>query len=94
MHVAQAGRVAAGTRLQAGDAIGHPSCEGGPSTGTHTHLARRYNGVWIAADRAMPFILSGWKSGGSGAQYEGTLILDTTIIEASGYVTDENEIYW
>jgi murein DD-endopeptidase MepM/ murein hydrolase activator NlpD len=94
MHIAQAGRVAAGTRLQAGDAIGHPSCEGGPSTGTHTHLARRYNGVWIAADRAMPFILSGWKSGGSGAQYEGTLILDTTIIEASGYVTDENEIYW
>jgi murein DD-endopeptidase MepM/ murein hydrolase activator NlpD len=94
MHIAQAGRVAAGTQVKAGDAIGHPSCEGGPSTGTHTHLARRYNGVWVAADRNLPFILSGWKSGGSGAQYEGTLILNTTIIEASGYVTDENEISW
>jgi murein DD-endopeptidase MepM/ murein hydrolase activator NlpD len=94
MHIAQAERVAAGTQVKAGDAIGHPSCEGGPSTGTHTHLARRYNGVWVAADRDLPFILSGWKSGGSGAQYEGTLTLDITIIEASGYVTDENEIFW
>ncbi len=94
MHIAQAERVEAGTQVKTGDSIGHPSCEGGPSTGTHTHLARRYNGVWIAADRDLPFILNGWRSGGSGTQYEGTLTLDATIIEASGYVTDENEISW
>ncbi len=94
MHIAQSGRTAVDTQLKAGDAIGHPSCEGGPSTGTHVHIARRYNGVWIAADRDMPFVMSGWQSGGSGAQYEGTLALGTAIIEASEYLTDENEISW
>lgn len=94
MHIAQNGRAAAGTQVKAGDIIGHPSCEGGVSTGTHVHIARRYNGVWIAADRDIPFIMSGWQSGGSGAQYEGTLTLNTTIIEASEYLTDENEISW
>lgn len=94
MHIAEDGRVPAGTQVKAGDAIGHPSCEGGPSTGTHTHIARRYNGVWIAADRDLPFTLSGWKSGGSGAQYEGTLTLNNMTINASEYVTDENEISW
>ena len=94
MHIAQSGRTAVDTQVKAGDAIGHPSCEGGLSTGTHVHIARRYNGVWIAADRDMPFAMSGWQSGGSGAQYEGTLTLGTAIIEASEYLTDENEISW
>lgn len=94
MHIAQSGRVAAGTLLKVGDVIGHPSCEGGPATGTHTHIARRYNGVWIAADRDLPFILSGWRSGGSGVQYEGTLTLNTSTVDASEYITDENEISW
>lgn len=94
MHVASDGRVQNGVTLQAGDVIGHPSCEGGVSSGTHVHIARRYNGVWVSADRDIPFVMSGWISRGSGAQYEGEMVLDGISVEAIGYVTDENEIYW
>ena len=52
MHAASDGRVEAGTMLQVGDRVGRPSCEGGVSNASHLHLARRYNGVWIAADDA------------------------------------------
>ena len=47
MHIATQERVAVGTRVEVGDPIGHPSCEGGISTGTHVHVARKYNGEWI-----------------------------------------------
>lgn len=94
MHIASDGRVQSGTMLQAGDAIGHPSCEGGISSGTHVHIARRYNGVWVSADRDIPFVMSGWISRGTGAQYEGELVLNDIAVEASGYVTEDNEIYW
>jgi hypothetical protein len=52
--------IAEGTLVEQGDALGHPSCEGGRSTGKHVHLARKYNGEWIAADGPIPFVLSGW----------------------------------
>jgi len=94
MHIATQGRAAVGSILQQGDVIGHPSCEGGISSGTHLHLARRYNGMWIAADRELPFILSGWRSIGMGVPYEGALMYDDISIEASGYVTNDNEIEW
>ena len=93
MHVAENERVALGTWLSAGDAIGHPSCEGGPATGTHLHIARRYNGEWIPADQDVPFILSGWESAGFGVEYDGSLTKDGLIIEASGFPTDENRVY-
>ena len=93
MHVAEDERVALGTWLSAGDAIGHPSCEGGPATGTHLHIARRYNGEWIPADQDVPFILSGWESAGFGVEYDGSLTKDGLIIEASGFPTDENRVY-
>lgn len=82
MHIASAGRVASGTYLQAGQPIGHPSCEGGFSTGTHLHLARRYNGEWIAADGDIPFVLDGWVSSGTGIAYDGYLRRDGQQIEA------------
>jgi len=94
MHIAQDGRVLPGTHVQAGDALGHPSCEGGPASGTHMHIARRYNGVWIAADRDLPFLLSGWRSAGLGVSYEGTLTLNDKVIDASEYLSEENEISW
>ncbi len=50
MHVESRDRVQVGTYLEAGERIGHPSCEGGYSNGTHLHIARRYNGEWIPAD--------------------------------------------
>jgi murein DD-endopeptidase MepM/ murein hydrolase activator NlpD len=82
MHVAAHDRVEPGTFLQPGDRIGHPSCEGGYSTGTHLHLARRYNGEWIPADQTLPFILDGWISRGTGTEYDGYLIKDSYTIEA------------
>lgn len=82
MHVAEAGRVPVGTRLQAGDRVGHPSCEGGFSNGTHLHFARKYNGEWIAADGPIPFVLDGWVSSGLGKEYDGKLIKGDVSIEA------------
>ncbi|MGQ9598605.1 MAG: LysM peptidoglycan-binding domain-containing protein [Anaerolineae bacterium] len=73
LHVASEGRVPVGTRVRAGDRIGHPSCEGGFAEATHLHLARKYNGEWIAADGPLPMILSGWQAHSGGAPYEGTL---------------------
>ncbi len=93
MHVAAQDRVELGAVLNAGDAIGHPSCEGGPATGTHLHIARRYNGEWIPADQNLPFILDGWESAGFGVEYDGSLSKDGIEIQASGFPTDENKIY-
>ena len=72
MHVATEGRPPVGTWLQQGERVGHPSCEGGFSTATHLHLARKYNGEWIPADGSLPMILSGWRAHVIDA-YEGTL---------------------
>jgi LasA protease len=74
LHIASSQRVAAGTFLQAGDLIGHPSCEGGVATGTHIHIARKYNGEWILADGALPFTLSGWQARAGTKAYEGALV--------------------
>jgi LasA protease len=72
LHVAGQGRVPVGTRVEQGDPIGHPSCEGGFSESTHLHFARKYNGEWIAADGPLPLILSGWQFHSSGNAYDGT----------------------
>jgi murein DD-endopeptidase MepM/ murein hydrolase activator NlpD len=86
MHVKSQDRVEPGSYLKAGDRIGHPSCEGGYSTGTHLHLARRYNGEWIAADQDLPMVLDGWVSRGTGREYDGFLMKDGMEIEAwNGY---------
>jgi LysM repeat protein len=82
MHIATTDRVAVGNYLEAGDPIGHPSCEGGYSTGTHVHIARRYNGEWIAADGALPFVMDGWTASGYGVAYDGYLIKDGRTVEA------------
>jgi LasA protease len=82
MHIETQDRVPAGTFVRAGERIGHPSCEGGVSTGTHLHLARRYNGEWIPADQDIPFNLDGWISRGSGREYNGYLVKDGRTIEA------------
>ena len=59
-------------RLEQGDPVGHPSCEGGFSQSTHLHLARKYNGEWIAAGGPLPLVLSGWQFHSDGAPYDGT----------------------
>ncbi len=92
MHIAERDRVKEGVFLRAGDRIGHPSCEGGPATGTHLHIARRFNGEWIPADQDIPFNLGGWVSSGDGLEYNGTLNKGETFINASGYPDEENKI--
>jgi hypothetical protein len=72
MHMATEGRAAVGTILEQGQRVGHPSCEGGFSTATHLHVARKYNGEWIPADGSCPMILSGWLPHAIDA-YEGTM---------------------
>ncbi len=53
-HIAEDSAVPVGTYVATGDVIGISSCEGGISNGTHFHLARRFNGVWIEAGGAIP----------------------------------------
>ena len=92
LHIATDGRAPAGTYLRAGEPVGRPSCEGGPSSGTHLHIARRYNGEWIPADQDMPFTLDGWASSGDGVEYNGFLTRGERVIKALGYPADENRI--
>jgi len=81
MHIETRDRVSVGTYLKAGDRIGHPSCEGGVSTGTHVHIARRYNGEWIAINSSIPFVLDGWKAVDTGVLYNGYLVKNGKTIE-------------
>jgi len=74
LHIATEGRlVNAGDEVIAGDRLGHPSCEGGISTGTHVHIARKYNGEWMTADGPIPFVLSGWTAHQGSKAYKGSL---------------------
>ncbi len=82
MHMAADGRVSAGTQVQVGDRIGHPSCEGGLSNASHLHFARRYNGEWIPADGRTPFNLDGWISSSTGDEYDGYLTRGEEFVEA------------
>ena len=82
MHNETRDRVQLGTLLRAGEPVGHPSCEGGQSSGTHVHIARRFNGEWISADGTLPFNLDGWISAGTGEEYVGTLTRGNVIVEA------------
>jgi murein DD-endopeptidase MepM/ murein hydrolase activator NlpD len=92
LHIESRGRVRAGAELRAGDRIGHPSCEGGVSSGTHVHIARRYNGEWIPADGELPFNLDGWVSAGYGSEYDGTLIRDGIVLTARARRAGDNQV--
>lgn len=84
LHIAAEGRVKEGDVLKLGDRIGHPSCEGGRATGTHLHLARKYNGQWIpAASEVLPFNLSGWIPVEGERAYEGWLVRGNESARAS-----------
>jgi murein DD-endopeptidase MepM/ murein hydrolase activator NlpD len=93
-HIETRDRVPLGTRLNTGDRIGHPSCEGSSyHTGTHFHLARRFNGEWIPADGPLPLILDGWVSSGTGVEYDGYLTRGDLSIEAKGWSAEDNILY-
>ncbi len=83
LHIAAEGRVPVGMAVSAGDHLGFPSCEGGRSTGTHIHIARKFNGEWMDADGAVPFVLSGWRPMRGEQPYKGWLVKEDVLVLAS-----------
>lgn len=104
LHLADADRITAGTRVDTGARIGRPSCDGGFSNGTHVHIARRYNGEWIPADcsacagdyQPPTFNLGGWSVVGLPAQeYQGFLARDgQRRIAEQGRGVADNQVGW
>ncbi len=92
LHLASNGRVPWGAMLHAGDPVGHPSCEGGHATGTHVHIARKYNGEWMVAYGALPFNLEGWVPESAGTAYKGTLRRGQGVVVASSGGAEASEI--
>jgi hypothetical protein len=72
-----------GRYVAADTPLGHPSCERGNSTGTHVHLARKFNGEWISAGGPVPLILSGWEAQMGERSYQGTLQKGVRSISAN-----------
>lgn len=83
MHIESRHRVEAGAYVRQGEPIGHPSCEGGPANGTHVHIARKYNGEWIAADSPLPFVMSGWVAHAGYRPFEGNLTRNGVTVVAN-----------
>ena len=80
-----------GQNIEYGERLGRPSCEGDfESTGTHLHLARKYNGEWIPASGPPTFSLGNWDVIGEHRPYRGKLHnRDSGIsIEACACVND------
>ncbi len=91
-HIKEASAVPVGTKVATGDVIGISSCEGGVTTGTHFHIARRYNGVWIEASGAIPFNLGGWIAESYGIVYDGSLTKEGITVEAYNGRSEINAI--
>jgi len=83
LHIRSDEKVFTNQVLKKGDHIGHASCEGGVATGTHLHIARKYNGEWMLADGPLPFNMDGWVAHNGPAPYKGTLVKGDKIIEAN-----------
>ncbi len=81
LHLATKDRATVGTILERGQPLGHPSCEGGTSTGTHVHIARKYNGEWIPAGiGVLPMNLEGWVAVNGSAAYQGTFVRGNQVV--------------
>ncbi len=89
LHMVADDSLTQGQMVQTGHPLGYASCEGGISDSSHLHLARRYNGEWMAADGPAPMRLSGWQAKNGLGQYEGWLIKGEKIKEACECWDDE-----
>ena len=92
LHLATASIPPTGTFLKAGDPIGLPSCEGGKTTGTHVHIARKYNGEWMPASGPVPFNLEGWVAEDGAEPYLGQLVKFGKVVQANDYSDQESHI--
>lgn len=66
-------RVPQGRIVRAGTPVGRPACDGGTAETSHLHISRRYNGVWVAADGPVPFVLGDWRARGD-FEYSGSMV--------------------
>jgi murein DD-endopeptidase MepM/ murein hydrolase activator NlpD len=82
-HLASQKRAQVGQTLKTGDPVGLPSCEGGRATGTHIHIARKYNGEWIPAGGVLAFNLEGWVADYGAVPYLGTMSRFSNTIYAN-----------
>lgn len=102
LHIASVGRVGEGIWIEAGDIIGYAACEGGFSTATHLHLARKYNGHWVPAycvtcgESFNNLTLSDWEViGYVGQEYQGEMHRGGVIRKAEqGRLSTINHISW
>lgn len=85
LHMAKNSVPPVGAYLLPGDPVGRPSCEGGPATGAHLHIARKYNGEWLAADGPASFVMDGWMPQASDQPNSGALVRGNEIVLASPY---------
>lgn len=92
LHLAEKDRATVGTVLDTGQPIGHPSCEGGTSTGTHVHIARKYNGEWMLAEGPLGFNLDGWLAYNGAEPYQGSLKRFSRTITACTCSNKESQI--
>lgn len=83
LHLAEKERIARGVRVKLDDQVGHPSCERGNSTGTHTHFTRKYNGQWLAATGPLPMVLDGWTAFADAGYYLGGFTRGSDVVRAS-----------
>ncbi|OGO41276.1 MAG: hypothetical protein A2W36_03005 [Chloroflexi bacterium RBG_16_58_14] len=83
VHLADDGLIQTGRHVALDEALGHPSCERGQSTGKHVHLARKYNGEWLPADGPVPYLLSGWLVRAGERNYQGDLVKGDQVVSAN-----------
>lgn len=79
-HLSDQERAPAGTRVEPGGRLGHPSCQGGRTTGTHFHIARKYNGEWLPAGSPLPLVMDGWSVKAGEKPYEGWLVKGDQVV--------------
>jgi LysM repeat protein len=100
LHLSIDDTIQTGLRVNAGDRLGRPSCEGGFSNATHLHISRRFNGEWLPADcqdciyTVPSFEMGGWRIVGIENQYyQGFMVKDGQEIQAEqGRDIDGNRI--
>ena len=91
MHLAREGRIENGSWVNTDDPLGYPSCEGGFSSGTHLHITRKYNGEWIGASGAVPFVMDGWLAVAGEGAYAGWLVRNGETVYVG---TSDKEYTW
>jgi hypothetical protein len=87
LHILPVEGIAVGSVLAEGDPIGVAAEQGGVSHGLHLHIARKYNGEWVAADGPLPIDLDGWRVRAGAESYLGVLYRGGSELLACPYAS-------